>query len=299
MAIYLWVIRPRFRELHARGTPIALADIFTAAFPVSLALTAVLPDWRPGAFLLVLACVAWLGIGLNPRLVVRLSGGPAPAYLDAQHPRHANPALAAALLLVVALVGGIPPAVDYALTDQPCAGAEWLLLGGRLLPSADRDFRSDTPLHAGLINAPGTLVEDRSMGIDGAAASRVYPNAREVLEFNGFLAAHRRVTEVSEKVTIQTDVFEFGDAEGAHGWQAAINRAACQSSNETFPAPGVGVGLQIRRRDPDFPRIVEQVSWVVGNRRFVISHSFWERPPDHETILMLARQGVTVSGGDR
>jgi len=366
LAVHLWVFRPRLRVLGARRAALAVSDLVTAAIPVSLALFAILPDPQPAVFLLVVGCIAWFGIGLAPRTLIRLSGGQSLMYPHAELLWHAESAwqavtygdagraaaiaaslppgttedsreyvsvwqqfageagrmpvdrerawgfaqrlrelegklvgsamphrrLAVLLLSVVALVGGVPLAVDFALTGAPCAGAEWLLLSGRLL--ADAGTGADTPLESTLLHPEGTLLEDRPMGIEDAAASRGYSEARAVLERYGFSAAYRRATRLDDGMQIQTDVFEFSEARGAQDWHAWINRNACQFSNETFAAPGPAIGLQLRRQTPVF-HIVEQVSWVVGNRRFVISRGFVDRPPNHDMILGIGHRAVTLS----
>jgi len=54
----------------------------------------------------------------------------------------------------------------------------------------------------------------------------------------------------------------------------------CTFANASFSAPAGGVGLQVRYETGD--PIVEQVSWVSGKRRFLVTVGHGAPPPGHE-----------------
>lgn len=191
------------------------------------------------------------------------------------------------LLISVALFGavvvGSAPAIAYA---RACVGVEFLL------PSHGSDGSTQAlPLATSLVTEPepnAVLSLDEAMGLEPAAASRHDPDTRAQLLHDGFVAGQSRQWVASDGRQISADVFEFAGAAGALDYHRSVNRYACQFSNEAFGGPGDGVGLQVRfsRGDP----IVEQVSWVTGRRRFVVSVGALAPPAGHERVLRLAQQ---------
>ena len=91
---------------------------------------------------------------------------------------------------------------------------------------------------------------------------------------------------------IQANVFEFGSPEGAAAYQAQVNRHACLFSNDAFEAPMGGVGLQVRYATGD--PLVEQVSWVAGNRRYLFSVTELAPPSNHRRILAIADAAMAI-----
>lgn len=137
------------------------------------------------------------------------------------------------------------------------------------------------------------LLFDDTFGLDAAAESRSDPDARRQLVEAGFVSSRVRDWTAADGMLIQADVFEFADAEGALAFQHAVNRYACQFATHAFRAPLGGIGLQVRRAAGD--PIEEQVSWVVGSRRYLVSHRAEEVPDDHARIMRLFRRAEAGS----
>lgn len=121
--------------------------------------------------------------------------------------------------------------------------------------------------------------------LEQAATSRHDVDTHAQLVEAGFVGGHMRAWYAADGRGIQADVFEFRTADGAAGYQAAVTRHACQFANEAFAAPMGGIGLQVRYGTGD--PIVEQISWVAGNRRYLVSHSALAVPSDHGRILAI------------
>lgn len=187
------------------------------------------------------------------------------------------------LLLTVAAIVGSAPAIAYA---RACIAVEFLL------PSQGNDGPAQaSPLAVALLASPepdATLLSDKAMDVEAAAESRHDPDTRAQLLGDGFSAGHLRQWRAADGRQISADVFEFRDSGGALKYHRSVNQYACQFSNEAFQGPGEGVGLQVRwsRGDP----IVEQVSWVVGSRRFVVAVSALAPSAHHDRVLGLAQR---------
>jgi hypothetical protein len=140
-----------------------------------------------------------------------------------------------------------------------------------------------------------TLVVDQPMDVRAAAESRHDPDTLDQLTRAGFVAAYGRIWLAADGQQIEESVFEFTDAAGAMGYHGTVNRYACQFANEAFGGPVGGIGLQVRYSTGHHP-IVEQISWVTGSRRYVVSVSALEAPPNHERVLQIAARGVAATG---
>ena len=140
-----------------------------------------------------------------------------------------------------------------------------------------------------LLADPGTpaiLVDDGILNLDTLAASRHDPASRELLLRDRYMDGHARAWRTAEGRTIEVEVLQFADASGAAAFDRSMADHACGYSNEAFGAPGGGVGLQIRYGSGD--AIHEQIAWVVGARRMLVSRTFLAPPADHRDILDLA-----------
>jgi hypothetical protein len=134
-----------------------------------------------------------------------------------------------------------------------------------------------------LLDLPLTLVE--------AAETRADPDARADLEEAGFVTGHYRSWTAMDGRVIHADAFEFRSEAGALEYQRRVHRYACEAANLHFDAPEGGVGLQTRYNSGD--PIVEQVSWVTGNRRYLVSVRHLDAPADHSRILGIYERAIT------
>lgn len=146
-----------------------------------------------------------------------------------------------------------------------------------------------SPLAAALPTDPepgATLVYDRALDLAAAVDAKVDPETHGQLVEAGFVGGHERGWMAADGRPIGADVFEFRDAGGALAYQRAVSRYACRFSTDAFRGPLDGIGLRTNwsRGDP----ISEQVSWVSGSRRFVVSIRYIEEPDDHARILEIA-----------
>ena len=184
---------------------------------------------------------------------------------------------AASLLAVL-----VPIAADSYAARRACIEAEPLLASATgMAPSLG------TPAAAlPMWPEPGaTLTFDAPMDLAQTADSRHDPETLGQLTEAGFVTAHARQWTAADGRVIQADVMEFADPTGALAYQERVTRYACGFSNLAFEAPQEGIGLQVRwsRGDP----IVEQVSWVAGARRFLVSVRLGAPPADHARILRI------------
>ena len=74
-------------------------------------------------------------------------------------------------------------------------------------------------------------------------------------------------------------------------FQRQMTLYACRFSEQAFETMyPASVGLQVRYSTGD--PIVEQIAWVDGARRLVVSQSFTQRPADHAAVVELARRAL-------
>jgi hypothetical protein len=164
---------------------------------------------------------------------------------------------------------------------------------------AIRDQPSDPQtLAALLLTDPGTaatLIDQGVLGLDTLAASRHDPNSRQYLIDDGYVSGYTRTWETPDGRTIDAEVEQFADGSGAAAFDRSMIIHACGYSNTAFEVPGGGVGLQIGYGTGD--PIHEQISWVVGARRLLVSHTFLTAPATHCVILDLAARMRALSNG--
>ena len=191
-----------------------------------------------------------------------------------------------ALAAVVAIV----PAL---WVSRACIGVE-AALASPLAPGR----ASPLPLGDSLMDEPevgATLVLDQPMDLRVAAESRHDPDTLDQLTRAGFVGAYGRIWLAADGQQIEESVFEFADAAGATGYHGTVNRYACRFANEAFGGPVDGIGLQVRYSTGPHP-VVEQISWLTHSRRYVVSVSAPEAPPDHERVLQVAARAVAATG---
>lgn len=195
-----------------------------------------------------------------------------------------------AAIALAGIIGASPALVNA----RACIGVEFLL------PARAIEAAGDLPLlanaHMPLPEPGAELVLESPLTLEVAAESRHDPATHYQLLEAGYLAGWTRVWLMQNGDQIESDVFEFADEAGALQYQEQVSRHACQYSNEGFGTPDGGIGLQVRYGSGPHP-IVEQVSWVIGTRRHVISVGTVEAPEDHTRILRLAEQAMEDAGG--
>jgi len=195
-------------------------------------------------------------------------------------------------LVALAIVGAVLPQAAVAtvvpqFSADTCIQVNAFL--GRAIPSTGNQSADVQTLAALLLADPGTpatLVDDGALDLDTLAASRHDPNSRELLIQDRYMDGYAREWLTEDGRTISVEVLQFVEASGAAAFHRSMTNHACGYSNQAFGAPGGGVGLQIRYGSGD--PIHEQIAWVVGARRMLVSRTFLVPPADHRDILDLA-----------
>ena len=190
----------------------------------------------------------------------------------------AGAVLGMALSFAVATVPFVVPAY---LSNRACVDAELHLLG-----AASTSSSAQLPIYEAIAESPETgsiAWTDTPLDLDAAAESRHDPDTRDQLVDSGFVAGYQRIIRAADDRAIQIDAFEFVNHEGARRYQEMVTRYACQFANLGFGHPEGGVGLQVRYSTGD--PIVEQISWVEGSRRYVVSLSLLAPPAAHDRVI--------------
>ncbi len=201
-------------------------------------------------------------------------------------------------LVVVAVVVATLPQVAVA-TLLPQASADACIRATALLGStpAIGDQPSDPQTLASLLlTDPGSaasLVDQGILDLDTLAASRHDPNSRQELIDDHYLTGYARTWETPDGRAIDVEVQQFATASGEAAFDRSMVSHACAYSNTAFEVPSGGVGLQIRYGTGD--PIHEQISWVVGARRLLVSRTFLVTPATHSVILDLAARTRALS----
>lgn len=192
--------------------------------------------------------------------------------------------LAAAFFLGLA----VPASVQSIVLARACIEVE------SLLPERPAAVIGRVPaLTEGLLTDPepgALMLISHAVDLDAAAVSRHDPDSRRHLVEAGFQGGIVREWEAADGRRIHADVFEFADPAGALRFQAAVNRYACGFANEAFGTLRQGIGLQVRWSTGD--PIEEQVSWVSGSRRYLVSVGHTDPPTDHARVLAIAERAV-------
>jgi hypothetical protein len=192
-----------------------------------------------------------------------------------------------AAVVLVAVIGMGSAASDH----RACIGVERLILLAGQPPSG-----GTLPLDRaipGQLEAGASLALDEALGLERAAESRHDPATREILAASGFIAAHWRWWTAADGRALHADVFEFDTPAGAQAFHDAVNRYACSFATEAFDTPLGGIGLQVRWSEGD--PIEEQVSWVVGKRRYLVGVRAVAPPVDHGRVLSLVDTTLDLS----
>jgi hypothetical protein len=107
----------------------------------------------------------------------------------------------------------------------------------------------------------------------------------------GFVGAYRRDWQTPEGRTLSAEIFEFASSAGAMQFHRQMTEYACRFSEQAFETVfPASVGLQVRYSSGD--PIVEQIAWVDGSRRLVVTQSFAQPPPDHAAVVELVRRAL-------
>ena len=210
------------------------------------------------------------------------------------------------LALAVALVAGLAAATPPYLAAS--ARPDWFLPAcvnaSAILDRADGAPIATTPTSDSLpelvLADPGmsvNYVRDTPLDLDAAARSRSDPNAGQKLESAGFSRGYERLWYTPAGREIKAEIFEFGSPAGAATFHRQITDYGCQYANSAFEADEHAVGQQIRHAGRE--AIVEQVAWVDGSRRILVSVSFLTVPADHSAVLELAARAVRHYRGDQ
>ncbi len=158
---------------------------------------------------------------------------------------------------------------------------------------------ADPATLAGLLptdpGTPASLVDQGTMSLDVLTRMHYDPNTRQYLVDDQYLTGYKRLWDTPEGHEISVEVEQFATASGAAAFDRQAVTYACRYSYAAFAVPGGGVGLQVRYGTGD--PIAEQISWVVGARRMLVSRSFPAPPPMHSLILDLAARTRAHAGG--
>jgi hypothetical protein len=188
------------------------------------------------------------------------------------------------IVLFLVVVGGVlsvPLLLGSEVSKDPCLTVDELIASGEpeVFDTAPQAWMPTRVL-------PGYVVtSDGGLSLEMVVAGRVNPvESRVELLRDQFVDGYSQDWEgATDGVGFTAQRFATGA--GAQDFHAFANRFACQFANETFAGPRGSIGLQIRYRGGD---IGEQVSWVSGTTRILVSFIQDDAPPDHSKIEALA-----------
>jgi hypothetical protein len=210
------------------------------------------------------------------------------ARLNARRGRPPLPVVAVVIAVGAAVAVAVPIARGaLSPVATACEQAQPILAASEAVPRS-RAIIDPALSHMTLVD-PGVaarLVVDGGLGLRAAAASRHDPRAGEKLAADGFEAAYQREWETPEGRTLSAEVFRFATPAGAARFHREMTEYACRFSSLAFPGFLNSTGLQVNYSSGD--PVVEQLAWVEGRYRIVVSRSFAERPRDHADITDLA-----------
>jgi hypothetical protein len=209
------------------------------------------------------------------------------ARLSSRRGRPALPIVVLVLAAGAAVAVGVPIARGALSPITACEQAQPILAASESAPRSSAII--DPALsHMTLVDpgVPAKLVADGGMGLGAAAASRHDPRAGDKLAADGFEAAYQREWETPEGRLLSAEVFRFATPTGAARFHREMTEYACGFSSLAFPGFLNATGLQVNYSTGD--PVVEQLAWVDGRYRIVVSRSFADRPLDHADITDLA-----------
>ncbi|MDP2350701.1 MAG: hypothetical protein Q8M74_06040 [Chloroflexota bacterium] len=215
------------------------------------------------------------------------------AALERRRGRPSLPIVALVLLAGVAVATATPAVLGESITTNgdPCATAIAIL--DRAGPPSSTTTPNTSLSHLVLVDpgVPATLVDDGGMGLERAGFSRHDPEARPKLVAAGFVGAYRRDWQTLEGRTLSAEIFEFASSVGAMQFHRQMTEYACRFSDQAFETPfPASVGLRVRHSGGD--PIVEQIAWVDGSRRLVVTQSFAQPPSDHAAVVEFAGRAL-------
>ena len=228
---------------------------------------------------------------------VRVSSGPtreamaiemARLRADRARPASAVVALAVVVGIIVAIAAPAAFGRPTASVDA-CDQAQFILAAAEARPRAT-EIEDGSLSHLTLLNPgePAGTVIDAGLNLQAAAESRHDPLARDKLAMAGFIAGYHREWVLPNGQRAGAEIFRFNTPSGAAQFHRHATEYACRFANLAFSGPGGGTGLQVRYSTGD--RIVEQLAWVDGSLRIVVTRGFDEPPTDHGVIIDLARR---------
>ena len=171
------------------------------------------------------------------------------------------------------------------------------------LPGSENNiFQRMSPL---LLENPGPGYEVFSEGgasLLGTANSRHDPDSLELLRDHSFRGSVARLWHTPQGLRLEHQIYEFGSPRDAQSFEVHAATYTCRFANSAWradlphPSGGfsMGLGFQVRHRAA---AIVEQISWVRGTRRHVISVGLPEVPKHHGQIAGLARLASVRDAG--
>lgn len=175
---------------------------------------------------------------------------------------------------------------------HPCAVVAELIQG------AGDDTSTDLPpIEASIMDTPGEgdflVTWESELPLETVASNAFDPRMEANLVELGYIEGYERdwafgVGHISHVA------YEFADAEAAAEFQARISEFACVYANDAFAAPDGGIGLQLRYSEE--PRVREQISWVVGARRNLVTVAPGD-PPSRDVVLEIYARGRAAAAG--
>ena len=203
------------------------------------------------------------------------------------------PIFALVLLAGVGVVTVVPANLGGSATTNGDACAPAIAILDHAAPPSSTTTPKTSLSHLVLVDpgAPATLVDDGGMALERAAFSRHDPDARAKLVAAGFEGAYGRDWRTPDGRSLSAEIFEFASPAGAMEFHRQMTEYACRFSGQAFQTTiPASVGLQVRYSSGD--PIVEQIAWVDGSRRLVVTQSFTDAPPDHAAIVELAGRAL-------
>jgi hypothetical protein len=192
----------------------------------------------------------------------------------------------AAALILLAVVGAAGPAFA---AERARAGAcdDALAIVDRIEPVVDSGasrLENLVPRDPGITGAVALF--DHRLDLAGAVESRVDPRTEAQLIEAGFVEGLRRGWDADMGV-IAADAFAFDSPEGALRFHRDVTEYACSFAGRTFAVGDDAVGMRIDYRSE--PHIRDQIAWIDGRHRVLVSIGYTDVPFDTSAIERLYR----------